>query len=113
MQPEIYTVSSVAAMMRRTPGRIRQICRAHGIGYLLQSDIRILTPQDVQKIREIIANDVKAMREAARIEYVGKYAEAAAAGASAPAAPAAPAVVAPAASGGLDPSSISKGMGLK
>jgi EpsD family peptidyl-prolyl cis-trans isomerase len=63
-----------------------------------------------ERKREIIAKDVKAMRDGAKIEYVGKYADAAAS-AAAPATPApAPA---PAASGGLDASSISKGMGLK
>lgn len=59
-----------------------------------------------ERKREIIAKDVKALRDAAKIEYVGKYAE------SAPAAGAA-AAPAQAASGGLDASSISKGMGLK
>ena len=59
-----------------------------------------------ERKREIIAKDVKALRDGAKIEYVGKYAE------SAPAAGAA-AAPAQAASGGLDASSISKGMGLK
>jgi EpsD family peptidyl-prolyl cis-trans isomerase len=69
--------------------------------------------------RKLIEADVKAMRAAAKIEYVGKFGEAAAGttGASAPAAtptpetPAAPA--APAASGNLSSTDISKGMGLK
>lgn len=71
-----------------------------------------------ERKRDILAKDVKAMRDAAKIQYLGKYAEAAA---SAPAAGDAPAALAPtpaaapspAASGGLDASSISKGMGLK
>jgi len=69
-----------------------------------------------ERKRDILAKDMKAMRDAAKIEYLGKYAEAAA---SAPAAGGAPAAAAPAtapapaASGGLDASSISKGMGLK
>jgi EpsD family peptidyl-prolyl cis-trans isomerase len=66
--------------------------------------------------RDIIAKDLKAMRDAATIQYVGKYGEAASAPAGeAPAAPVAPATQAPApaASGTLDASSISKGMGLK
>lgn len=71
-----------------------------------------------ERKRDIIAKDLKAMRDAAKIEYVGKYAAAAAsapAGGAAPAvAPAAaPATPAPAASSALDASSISKGMGLK
>lgn len=66
-----------------------------------------------ERKRDIIAKDVKAMRDAAAIEYVGKYADAAAAGASAAAAATPVPAPAPAASGGLDASSISKGMGLK
>jgi EpsD family peptidyl-prolyl cis-trans isomerase len=71
-----------------------------------------------ERKRDILAKDMKAMRDAAKIEYVGKYAEAAASAPAAGAAPATPAAKpaaapAPAASGGLDASSISKGMGLK
>ena len=66
-----------------------------------------------ERKRDILAKDMKAMRDAAKIEYVGKFAEAAASAAAAvPAAPA-PVAPAPAASAGLDSSSITKGMGLK
>jgi 3-deoxy-D-manno-octulosonate 8-phosphate phosphatase KdsC-like HAD superfamily phosphatase len=81
-----------------------------------------------ERKRKLIEDDVKAMRAAAKIEYVGKFGEAAAsapasapvasAPAEAPTAPpvadptAAPAPVAPAASG-LSTTDISKGMGLK
>ncbi len=66
-----------------------------------------------ERKRDILAKDMKAMREGAKIEYVGKFAQAAASAAAAvPAAPA-PAAPAPSASAGLDSSSISKGMGLK
>ncbi|MEJ6006623.1 EpsD family peptidyl-prolyl cis-trans isomerase [Paucibacter sp. AS339] len=77
-----------------------------------------------QRKSEQVQKDIKALRAAAKIEYVGKFAEGApGAAASAPAAAATPAVpavatqeapaaVAPAASG-LDASAISKGMGLK
>ena len=64
--------------------------------------------------RKLIEDDVKAMRTAAKIEYIGKFAEGAPGAASAPATtptPAAPA--APAASAGLNATDISKGMGLK
>jgi EpsD family peptidyl-prolyl cis-trans isomerase len=69
-----------------------------------------------ERKREILVKDMKAMRDAATIEYLGKYAQAASAPASAAAAPAPTAAPTPAASGaagGLDAASISKGMGLK
>ena len=64
--------------------------------------------------RKLVEDDVKAMRAAAKVEYLGKFA-APAASAPAVAAPVAPAA-APAAtpaSAGLSSSDISKGMGLK
>ena len=64
-----------------------------------------------ERKRKLIEDDVKAMRTAAKIEYVGKFADGAAS-APAPAAVAAPAA-ASAASGGLNAADISKGMGLK
>ncbi len=67
-----------------------------------------------ERKRKIIAKDMKAMRDAAKIEYVGKFAltpTPAPAGNAPP--PATPAPAAPSASGALDASSISKGMGLK
>lgn len=70
-----------------------------------------------QRKAEQLQKDVKALREAAKIEYVGKFAEgapgSAAAGASAPAAATTPAAPAAPAASGLDANTISKGMGLK
>ena len=71
-----------------------------------------------ERKRKLVEEDVKAMRAAAKIEYVGKFgvAPAGAAGAAAPAPAVAPAPApapAPAASGKLDAADISKGMGLK
>jgi EpsD family peptidyl-prolyl cis-trans isomerase len=68
--------------------------------------------------RKLLESDLKAMRAAAKIEYVGKFAESAA---SAPAGASAPAAVAPApaaseakpAAGALGADDIAKGMGLK
>ncbi|MEO8124306.1 MAG: EpsD family peptidyl-prolyl cis-trans isomerase [Burkholderiales bacterium] len=72
--------------------------------------------------RKLLEADMKAMRAAAKIEYVGKFAEAAA---SAPGAASAPAAAAPPpaasaaageakpAAGGLGAGDIAKGMGLK
>lgn len=57
-----------------------------------------------ERKRDILAKDLKAMRDSAKIEYMGKFAEAAA---STPAGPV------PAASGGIDAASASKGTGLK
>ncbi|MDG0853991.1 EpsD family peptidyl-prolyl cis-trans isomerase [Roseateles puraquae] len=69
-----------------------------------------------QRKAEAIQKDLKALRESSKIEYVGKFAQPAPAGAaSAPVLPAATDAAAPAApaASGLDPASISKGMGLK
>jgi EpsD family peptidyl-prolyl cis-trans isomerase len=62
--------------------------------------------------RRVIEADMKAMRAAAKVEYVGKFAEGAASAPAAPEAPAAPAQAASAAKG-LTAEDISKGMGLK
>ena len=67
-----------------------------------------------ERKRKLAEADIKALRAAAKIEYVGKFAEGAPGSASAPAATAAPATTpAPAASSGLNATDISKGMGLK
>ena len=74
-----------------------------------------------QRRNELVAKDLKAMRDNAKIEYVGKFAEAAPAAASAPAAPITPAAPAPApaasdspagASGPVD-NNLAKGLGIK
>jgi len=63
-----------------------------------------------ERKRKLVEDDIKAMRAAAKVEYVGKFGEGAA---SAPLPAAAPvAAPAPAASG-LSTTDISKGMGLK
>jgi EpsD family peptidyl-prolyl cis-trans isomerase len=61
-----------------------------------------------ERRRKLVEDDLKAMRTAAKIEYVGKFAEGApaAGGAAAPAAPAP-------ASGALSSTDITKGLGLK
>jgi len=71
-----------------------------------------------QRKTELVQKDIKALREAAKVEYVGKFAEgapgsAAAASGAAPAAPVATTPAEPAASAGLNANDISKGMGLK
>jgi EpsD family peptidyl-prolyl cis-trans isomerase len=70
-----------------------------------------------QRKAELVQKDIKALRDSSKIEYVGKFAEAPPAGASAPqlqpATPAAESAAPAPAASGLDPASISKGMGLK
>ncbi|MDT9001320.1 EpsD family peptidyl-prolyl cis-trans isomerase [Paucibacter sp. APW11] len=70
-----------------------------------------------QRKGELVQKEMKALRDAAKVEYVGKFAEAAAAAAAAasaaPAPTAAPVAPAAPAASGLDANSISKGMGLK
>jgi len=65
-----------------------------------------------QRKAEAVQKDVKALREAGKVEYIGKFAQAAA---SAPAAAAATQLAEPpsTAASGLDAGTISKGMGLK
>ena len=52
---ETYTVNDAAERFDRTTARIRQICIKNQIGTLIEGRIRILTPADVRKIGEIIA----------------------------------------------------------
>ena len=64
--------------------------------------------------RKLVEENVKQMRSAAKVEYVGKFADGTAStSTSAPATPPAPAPAPSPAASGLDASSISKGMGLK
>ena len=63
-----------------------------------------------ERKRKLVDEDVKAMRTAAKIEYVGKFAEGTPGAAAKPAPAASPATVA---SGNLSATDISKGMGLK
>jgi EpsD family peptidyl-prolyl cis-trans isomerase len=67
-----------------------------------------------ERKRKLVEDDMKAMRAAAKIEYVGKFGQGAASApaGAAPVAASAPAA-APAASAGLNANDISKGMGLK
>jgi EpsD family peptidyl-prolyl cis-trans isomerase len=75
-----------------------------------------------ERKRKLVDDDIKALRAAAKIEYIGKFAQAASAPAGSAPAAAGPAVApvaassptaTPAASSSLSTSDISKGMGLK
>lgn len=63
--------------------------------------------------RKLLDDDRKALRAAATIQYVGKFAEAAASAPAAGSAPAPAAAPEPAASQAMDPAAISKGLGIK
>lgn len=65
-----------------------------------------------QRKAEAVQKDLKSLRTSSKVEYIGKFAEAAASAPAAPVAPIIPDAPASAASG-LDPNSITKGMGLK
>ncbi len=66
-----------------------------------------------ERKRKLVEEDMKALRAAAKIEFVGKFAQSAAS-AAAPTAATSPATpAAPAASAGLSSTDINKGLGLK
>jgi EpsD family peptidyl-prolyl cis-trans isomerase len=66
-----------------------------------------------ERRRELIAKDTKALRDAAKISYEGKFAAPASAPAASAAAPVTAAPTPAAASGALDAAAVNKGMGLK
>jgi EpsD family peptidyl-prolyl cis-trans isomerase len=67
-----------------------------------------------ERRRQLLEDDRKALRSAAAVQYMGKFAPGSAASGAAAAPPAAaPAPAAPPASGALDPAAVSRGMGLK
>jgi len=68
-----------------------------------------------QRKTEVVQKDIKSLRDAAKIDYIGKFAggPAAAASAAAVAAPAVAVEAPAAAASGLNAADISKGMGLK
>lgn len=66
-----------------------------------------------ERKRKLVEDDVKSLRAAAKIEYVGKFAEPAASAPATAAADSTASAPAPAASAGLTGTDISKGMGLK
>jgi EpsD family peptidyl-prolyl cis-trans isomerase len=133
---EQLPLNSLEAFSRMKDGQAMMVPAANGVQVILLAGSRSQPVSEEQarpaieqfllndRKRKLVEDELKALRSAAKIEYVGKFAEAAASSAAgkaaapspatepaAPAVPAAPA--APAASGGLTSSDISKGMGLK
>ena len=122
---EQLPLASLEAFARMKDGQAAMVPSATGVQVVVLAGSRSQPVSEEQarpaieqyllneRKRKIMEEDMKALRAAAAIEYVGKFAEMAA---SAPAAaPPAPTVVpaAPAASAGLSATDITKGMGLK
>ena len=133
---EQLPLNSLDAFARMKDGQAMVVPSANGVQVVLLVGSRSQPVSEEQarpaieqyllneRKRKLVEDDLKAMRAAAKIEYVGKFAEAAAsAPASAGAAPgtgmgaapiaAPPTPAAVAASASLSASDISKGMGLK
>ena len=51
---EFFTVKQAASKFNKTPGRIRQICREHEIGVVIENRIRLLSPSDMRDISQIL-----------------------------------------------------------
>ena len=124
---EQLPLTSLDAFAKMKDGQAMMVPAANGVQVVLLAGSRSQPVSEEQarpaieayllneRKRKLVEDDIKALRAAAKVEYVGKFAEAASgvkAGAAASAAPA-PSPAAPAASGGLSASEISKGMGLK
>ena len=126
---EQLPLNSLEAFARMKDGQAMIVPAANGVQVVLLAGSRSQPVNEEQarpaieqyllneRKRKLVEEDLKALRAAAKIEYIGKFAEpaasapAAAASAMGPATPAAPA--APAASSGLTATDITKGMGLK
>jgi EpsD family peptidyl-prolyl cis-trans isomerase len=121
---EQLPLASLDAFARMKDGQAMVVPNASGVQVVLLAGSRSQPVSEEQarpaieafllneRKRKLIEEDMKTLRAAAKIEYVGKFAEKAS-DAAAPVAPVAmPAGPAPAASG-LSGNDISKGMGLK
>ena len=136
---EQLPMNSLESFSRMKDGQAAMVPAANGVQVVVLASSRSQPVTEEQarpaieqfllneRKRKLVEDDLKAMRAAAKVEYVGKFAEAAAsaptsATTAAPAAglapaptaapqPAAPA--APAASAGLSATDITKGMGIK
>jgi EpsD family peptidyl-prolyl cis-trans isomerase len=135
---EQLPLNSLDAFSKMNDGQAMVVPAANGVQVVLLAGSRSQPVNEEQakpaieqyllneRKRKLVEDDLKAMRAAAKIEYVGKFAQAASApAAAAPAAAPAPTATAtatpapaaapatPAASGGLSATDITKGMGLK
>ena len=122
---EQLPLSSLEAMAKLKDGQAMVVPAANGVQVVVLAGSRSQPAGEEQarpaieqyllneRRRKLVEDDLKTLRGAAKIEYVGKFAQAAAS-ASASAPGAAPTFEpAPAASSGLSSGDVSKGMGLK
>jgi EpsD family peptidyl-prolyl cis-trans isomerase len=121
---EQLPLNSLDAFARMKDGQAMMVPTPTGVQVLLLAGSRSQPVNEEQarpaieqyllneRKRKLVEDDLKAMRSAAKIEYVGKFAEAPASAPAAGTSPAPAAAPAPAASG-LNATDISKGMGLK
>lgn len=58
----LYTVSQIAKDVSRTPCRIRQICRDHDLGVMLEGGTRVLDQGEYNRILDILATDRRRLR---------------------------------------------------
>ena len=123
---EQLPLNSLDAFARMKDGEAMMVPNPNGVQVVLLAGSRSQPVSEEQarpaieqyllndRKRKLVEDDMKAMRAAAKVEYLGKFAEPAASApaGAAPAAPAATPAATPA-SAGLSSSDISKGMGLK
>jgi hypothetical protein len=123
---EQLPLNSLEAMSRMKDGQAAMVPTPSGVQVVVLAGSRSQPVTEEQarpaieqyllndRKRKLVEEDMKSLRASAKIEYVGKFAEAAAsAPAAVPAAPPAAENAAPAASAGLTSTDITKGMGLK
>ena len=51
---EFFTVKQAALKFDKTTGRIRQICRKHEFGVVIENRLRLLSPSDMRDIARIL-----------------------------------------------------------
>ena len=125
---EQLPLNSLETFAKMKDGQAMMVPAANGVQVIVLAGSRMQPVSEEQarpaieqfilneRKRKLVETDIKALRSAAKIEYIGKFAQAAA---SAPAAtapatePASAPEPAPAASHGLSATDISKGMNLK
>ena len=122
---EQLPLNSLEAMSRMKDGQAAVVPAPNGVQVVVLAGSRSQPVSEEQarpaieqfllneRKRKLVEEDMKSLRAAAAIEYVGKFAEMAASAPAAASAASAPAPAAPAASAGMSATDISKGLSLK